>query len=59
MGIAVATESLDAPVPHMPLLKPNQALVRPYRSNTDAALLAVSLAVNAVASADLRILAKG
>ena len=59
MGIAVATESLDAPVTHVPLLEPSQALVGPCGAHADAALLAVSLAIDAVAGADLRVGANG
>lgn len=59
MGIAVATETLDAPVTHVALLEPSQALVGACGAHADAALLAVSLAVHAVAGADLRVGANG
>jgi hypothetical protein len=60
VGIAVTTETLKAPIPHVALLKPCKALGCVARSSDcDAFVLAPCEAVDTVAGTDLGILAKG
>ena len=58
MRLAVATEALDAPIAHVPLLEPGQTLAAAGRACSDAAVLAPSLSVNAVAGRDYGVDAK-
>ena len=59
MSITIAPESLYAPVPHVTLLEPGQALIASGSAYANAAVLTISLSVHAVAGAYLRILANG
>jgi len=60
MGITVALESLDAPVAHVALLEPGQTFGgAAYSAHGDAFVLTPGDTINAVAGADLWILAKG
>ncbi len=59
MSVTIATESLNAPVAHVALLKPREPLFRVSNSaDRDKLFLAVSLAIERVAGADLRVLAQ-
>ena len=60
MGITISLESLDAPVAHVALLEPGQALKGvANRAHGDAAVLTPRQTIHAVAGADLWVFAKG